>query len=359
MAQFPLPFDPRLLVPGSRACVAVSGGADSVALLCAVNEACRNQQTPLGVGLSAVHVNHGLRGVEADQDEAFVHDLCERLGVPLVVRRVDVSTRRKLSGETVEEAARTLRYEVFRALLSGGGIEDVLTAHTLEDQAETVLMKLLRGSWTEGLSGIYPEVRMKPGRIIRPMLQTRRVQIEDYLRRIGQGWREDASNRDPMHMRNRIRHHVLPILREENPGLDETLANLAEIARDEEETWQDRLGQLLPQMLLPGNPVRGGGRAVSTTSGASSVSLEIERLRGLDKATRRRVLRAAARSLGDLARLSFGETDRLLALCGFREDTTVASRPGASLRVNHGLTAKRSARELTLALVPAKPSAEQ
>ena len=202
-------------------------------------------------------------------------------------------------------------------------------------------MKLLRGAWTEGLSGIHPIVTLPKGKILRPLLQTRRAEIEAYLRSLNQPWREDASNSDTAFTRNRIRHTILPLLRTENPSLDQTLANLAELAREEESRWQAELTRLLPQLLLPGKPVRGGGRSVATAPGESqsSVSIELERLRALDPALRRRVLRAAARQLG--ARLSFDETSRLLALCGFRPDPTVAARPGASLHLSAGLRADR------------------
>jgi tRNA(Ile)-lysidine synthase len=118
------------------------------------------------------------------------------------------------------------------------------------------------------------------------------------------------------------------------------------LAREEEARWQAELGRILPQVLLPGKPVRGGGRAVSTAPGEGSVAVELERLRGFDPALRRRVVRAAARQVG--ARLSFDDTDRLLALAGFGVDATVAARPGGSLQLGGGLRAERSARELRL-----------
>jgi tRNA(Ile)-lysidine synthase len=140
---------------------------------------------------------------------------------------------------------------------------------------------------------------------------------------------------------------LLPVLREFNPSLDQALANLATLAREDEDRWQSELSRILPQILMPGKPVRGGGRAVSTTAGApTSVALELERLRVFDPALRRRVVRAAARSLG--VRLSFDETARLLALAGFGTDPTVAARPGASLSLGGGLRAERSVRELRL-----------
>jgi tRNA(Ile)-lysidine synthase len=347
--------------PGDRICAAVSGGADSVALLLLLHAANSLPRNGLGVGLSAVHVHHGLRGEESDADLAFVQALCLRLEVPLHVHHASVLDRvadSRAAGhpEGIEEAARALRYDFFASLIAQGHADSVLTAHTLDDQAETVLMKLLRGAWTEGLSGIHPVVQItnspRPGKILRPLLSVRRVELEDYLRAQHQSWRTDSSNADEAFTRNRIRHQVLPLLREYNPSLDQTLANLAELAREDEARWQAELSRILPQVLLPGKPTRGGGRSVSTAAGESgSVAIEIDRLRGFDPALRRRVIRAAARQLG--ARLTFDETARLLALAGFLPESVagepaVPARSGSSVHLPGRLRAERSPRELRL-----------
>jgi tRNA(Ile)-lysidine synthase len=351
-----LAFNPDHIHPGDRICVAISGGADSVALLLALHAANNARRDALGVGLSAAHVHHGIRpAAESDADLNFVRDLCIQLDVPLHIHHADIPSRASATRETLEEAARTVRCDFFRTLIASGHADSVLTAHTLDDQAETVLMKLLRGAWTEGLSAIHPVIQIqhepgnlnqRPGKILRPFLQTRRSEIEAFLRAQNQPWREDSTNTDTTYTRNRIRHELLPQLRTYNPSIDQTLANLAELAREEEARWQTELARLLPQILLPGKPVRGGGRAVSTTPGQSSLALEIERLRPLDPALRRRVLRAAVRQLG--GRLSFDETERLLALCGFITLPTAAARTGSSVHLPDGLRAERSPRELRL-----------
>jgi tRNA(Ile)-lysidine synthase len=342
-----LSFSRTQIQPGDRICVAISGGADSVALLLILHAA----RGSLGIGLSAVHVHHGLRGEEADADQRFVEDLCIAHDIPLHLHQASVpqrvsETRAAGDAETIEEAARNLRYDFFTTLLASGHADTILTAHTLDDQAETVLMKILRGAWTEGLSAIHPVVSLQKGKILRPFLSTRRADIEAYLTQLNQPWRTDSTNVDTAYTRNKIRHELLPQLRTYNPNLDQTLANMAELAREEESRWQSELTRILPQLLLPGKPVRGGGRAVSTTPGQSAVSIELDRLRALDPALRRRVLRAAARQLS--ARLSFDETSRLLALCGFRADPTVAARTGTVLHLPSGLRADRSPRELRL-----------
>ena len=344
---------PTPLRPGDRVCVAISGGADSTALLLLIHAANCLPQHALGIGLSAIHINHGLRGDEAEAEQQFVADLCARLDIPLQIRRVDTAAYAAAHRETLEEAARNLRYAAFTELLASGQATHILTAHTLEDQAETVLMKLLRGAWLEGLSAIAPELTLTQGRILRPLLGTRRADLRVYLEAQGQTWREDSSNLDEAFTRNRLRHTVLPILRAENPAIDTTLANLAELAREEEARWQVELARVLPQLILPGKPVRGGGRANSTAPGAGALAIELERLRPLDAALRRRVLRAAARQLG--CRLSFAETARLLAFAGFGSgppDPTVPNRPGSRLQLSQGLLAERSPRELRLSRVP-------
>jgi tRNA(Ile)-lysidine synthase len=362
MLPTPPTLDREHIHPGDRICAAVSGGADSVALLLLLHAANTIPRNALGVGLSAVHIHHGLRGDEADADLAFVQSLCANLEVPLHIHHTSVPDRVAQTGETIEEAARNLRYAHFHELLATGAANSILTAHTLDDQAETVLMKLLRGAWTEGISGIHPLVSAQDlpahnsqltthnspssGKILRPLLAVRRADLRAILESRNQPWREDSTNSDEAFTRNRVRHHLLPILREYNPSLDQSLANLATLAREDEARWQSELARILPQLLLPGKPVRGGGRAVATTPGGASVAVDLDRLRALDPALRRRVLRAAARSLG--ARLQFDETARLLALAGLQADPTVAARTGSTLHLASGLRAERSPRELRL-----------
>jgi len=338
--------------PGDRVCAAVSGGADSVGMLLLLHAENALPKNALGVGLSAVHVHHGLRGEEANADLEFVRELCLRLEVPLHVHHASVPERLRAGAnparaETVEEAARILRYEVFERLIREGHADSILTAHTMDDQAETVLMKLLRGAWTEGLSGIYPVVAVggggkeRSGKILRPLLGVRRADLVAYLEGRKESWRTDSTNADQAFTRNRIRHQLLPLLREYNPAIERTLANLAELARGDETKWQAELGRLLPQILLPGKPVRGGGRSVSTAVGECSLAIELERLRGLDRATAGRVIRAAGRQLG--VRLDFVDIARLLELA-----IGSGGRSGAKLQLSGGLRAERSPRELRL-----------
>ena len=238
----------ELLKAGDRIGVAVSGGADSVALLRLLLEL----RAEVGIVLSVIHFNHQLRGVESDQDEAFVAQIAREHELKLHVTAVDVGAEAGVRGLGVEAAARELRYEYFQQLVEpreGHSVLDkVATGHTLDDQAETVLMRILRGTGMRGLAGIYPIFSLEDdddevvGEVIRPLLEVRHPELEQFLRDIGQAWREDSSNRDPKYTRNRVRHVLLPLLeREFNPSVAAGLNELAEIARGEEDYWQNEI----------------------------------------------------------------------------------------------------------------------
>ncbi|HEY1804009.1 MAG TPA: tRNA lysidine(34) synthetase TilS [Terracidiphilus sp.] len=337
-----VPLDTSLLKPGMRLAVALSGGADSVALLRIL--AARSAE--LGLALQAAHLHHGLRGAEADGDLEFCRELTGQLGLPFHEARVDtVAEARANAGsgkasETIEEAGRRLRYQWFQQLMASGEIDAVATAHTLDDQAETVLAKFLRGAWTEGLAGISPKLRSPGGvgLIVRPLLAATHAEIEAYLQEIGQEWRQDTSNRDLTFTRNRIRHELLPLLEGWNPRLREHLAQMAALACDEEAWWQAELERVAPQLILPGRPVRGGGRAAG--SGLDSgLAIEVSRLAALAPALQRRLIRHTAEQFGATLNFSATEAIRALALSG---------HAGQKLALPHGLAAERTARELRL-----------
>jgi tRNA(Ile)-lysidine synthase len=331
-----------LFRPGQRIAVAVSGGADSVALLRRLLE----ERHQLGIVLSVAHVHHGIRGAAADEDATFVGRLAEAHGLPFHLHHADAPAAASSLHETLEEAARNLRYAFFQELM-GGEADAVATAHTLDDQAETVLHKLLRGAWTEGLSGIHPVLSVEHGTVLRPFLETSRATIETWLLGLPQPWREDASNQDLAHTRNRIRCQLLPLLRTFNPQIAQQLARLASISADEEAYWQGELRRLLPPLLLPGRPTRGGGRSASTHPEEETVAIEQARLRELHPAVARRVLRAAARRMG--ARLSFEHTEQLLAMAELAspENAPEPTRPG-KVQLPGGVIVERSLREIRL-----------
>jgi tRNA(Ile)-lysidine synthase len=315
-----------------------------VALLVAMADA----RAETGIVLSAVHVHHGLRGAEADGDAQFVAELAMQLGVPLRTEHGDVAALAAERGQGIEEAARALRYRVFHDLLASREVDAVATAHTLDDQAETVLMKMLRGAWTEGLGGIAPVVTVEEngrvcGRIVRPLLQVTRAEIVEYLEARGQPWREDSTNQELTFTRNRVRYTLLPQLREFQPRIAEQLSRMAAVARDEEAWWARELARVMPGIVLPGKPVRGGGRANSTRPGEASVAMELERICAMHPALQRRALRAAAGQVG--AALTFDQTEALRTLAGGSEG---GRRKPGRVELGAGLTAERTARELRL-----------
>ncbi len=226
----------ELLCAGDRVGVAVSGGIDSVALLRILLEL----RTELGIVLSVVHVNHKLRAAESDADEAFVASLAREHDLAIHVIRADVARHASERHISLETAARETRYKYFAELLRADNLDKIATGHTLDDQAETVLMRVIRGTGMRGLGAIHPHLQLEdqPGEIVRPLLATRRCALEQQLRDLGQFWREDSSNQDPAFTRNRVRHRLMPLLEHEfNPSIAERLSELAQIARAEEDYW--------------------------------------------------------------------------------------------------------------------------
>lgn len=215
---------------GSPTLVAVSGGGDSVALLIAMARLCQTH----GVWLGAAHFNHGLRGHESDEDELFVRRKCEALGVPLQVGRPFHGSLSSTSGGSLEQAARLARYRFLLAAARESGARFVLTAHTADDQIETVLFRIIRGTGIRGLTGIPARRAVAGGPVfLRPFLGFWREEIRAFLRELGEDFREDSTNRDLRFTRNRIRHELLPLLeRNYHPGVRQALWRLSAVARD-------------------------------------------------------------------------------------------------------------------------------
>lgn len=224
-----------VLPAGAAVCAAVSGGADSTALLFALRE--------LGCAVSAFHLNHCLRGAESDRDEAFVRALCGRLGVPLAVRRAEVARFAEREGLGVEEAARQLRYRLLMQSMEALGCAFAATAHTADDNLETMLFHLARGTGGKGLAGI-PPVR---GRIVRPLLSCTRAEIEDYLRTLGEPYVTDSSNFSTDYTRNLLRHEVVPVLRRVNPEVSAAAFRLAGLLREDERVLEAAVREHLEQ----------------------------------------------------------------------------------------------------------------
>ncbi len=217
----------HLLDNESKMCCALSGGADSVALLMGM----LMLKDKLSVKVSAVHVNHCLRGEESGRDEQFCRELCKRCGVDLHVYRCDVNAYREKNGGSVETAARQCRYAVFE---KEEGV--IATAHTASDNLETILQRIARGAGLHGLCGIP----VKRGRFIRPVLFASRQEIEEFLKEIGEEFVTDSSNNSNDYTRNRIRHNIVPLLQEINPSVEKTVSAMCRSLRDDDEFFDNQ-----------------------------------------------------------------------------------------------------------------------
>ena len=216
------------IYPDSHVLAAVSGGADSTALLLLLAECLENGRIEK---LTAAHFNHGLRGKNADSDERFCRELCKRYAIPFFSGSGDVLSLAKERKDGIESAARTMRYAYLRRIMAETGADCIATAHHADDQAETVLQHLLRGTGPKGLCGMSP----RTGDIARPLLHWSRKEILDYLADRNQTYRQDETNLDRTYSRNRVRLEVIPVLEELQPKLTDHLCSLAEDMRTDEE----------------------------------------------------------------------------------------------------------------------------
>jgi tRNA(Ile)-lysidine synthase len=293
----------RLIPPGSRVVAAVSGGADSVALLFLLHELSTAGAAAGAIGPGAgfhlvglCHLHHGLRGEAADADEAFCRQLAAELGLPIEVERIDVAALARAEGLSIEAAGRAARLAFFERACRRLGADCVGVGHTKDDQAETFLLRLLRGAGPRGLAGIFPRV----GVIVRPLLGVGRAELVAYLRDRGRGWRDDATNRDLAVPRNRLRHELLPYLRQHfSPAISDVLARAAIVARDDAE-FLERATEDAAETIVR---VEAGG-----------LRLERARLAALPVALARRVARRALQQTAPGRFIGFDHVEALLEL---------------------------------------------
>ncbi len=351
----------RSIRAGDRVAAAVSGGADSVALLLLLLEA----RAELGMVLSVAHVNHQLRGEESDGDERFVADLARRHGLELHVCAAPlekVAARRSgteasgIEGSGIEAGARELRYGFFRQLAREGRVNKIATAHTLDDQAETVLLRIFRGTGIRGLAGIHPRIvfaqdvfpeRLSEGgkaggvgEVFRPLLGFRRASLREFLREQGQEWREDSSNHQLAFLRNRLRHGILTrIVEEFGDAALEHLSDLAEIARAEEEHWGLHQGHAEVDVKIR-SAGEIGKRQTETAS--SPAALHVGPLLALSLAAQRRMVRGWLDANSRHPRPSFRQIEKVLELARgeFGEPRRIELPGGQSLHYAENASGK-------------------
>jgi tRNA(Ile)-lysidine synthase len=301
----------------SHILVAVSGGADSVALLHSLHQAAKQHRWRLTVA----HLNHGIRGKAAAEDAAFVEAMARQLRIPCVVGRARVPALAKRKGISLEMAAREARYAFLARTARAVKADGVATAHTADDQVETILLKLVRGAGRCGLSGMAAQSLIEGVPLIRPLLEVSRGEIEAFLRERSLLWREDESNQDTAFLRNRVRHELLPFLEKEfNPGIREAVLRTGELLRAED-AWMDEMarGILKDCTLTPALSPEGRG----------SRYVQSDKLYGYPLAARRRVIRLWLVQQGVPAMgLDFGSIARVEALLGRRQGSQTVELAG-------------------------------
>ncbi len=282
---------------GSRLLVGVSGGLDSVALLHLLAEQMAGEGWVLGVG----HVNHGIRGAAAHADEEFVCALGKTLGIPVHVHRADVPSHAAQRGISVEMSAREVRKAAFTGWMKRFKYDALLLAHTLDDQAETVLLRLVRGTGLTGLAAMARESQWAGDRVIRPLLDTTKEALKSAMLERGVEWREDESNKDSDFLRNRVRHELLPLLSERfNPKIRLALVRLSELVREEDALLNQMALEDTEKCLKPLNPS----------------SLDVSMLNQLVIPRRRRVVMNWLFAQGiDPEEVQFDLVERVIQLC--------------------------------------------
>lgn len=290
----------RLVEAGELILVGVSGGPDSVCLLSILHKL----KNELGINLHVAHLNHELRGAESQADAEFVAALADRLGVPATVESHNVTAYQQEKHLSLEEAAREVRYRFFAELAVKLGAAKVAVGHTANDQVETVLMHLIRGSGTKGLTGLQPETALKFGddclTVIRPILVLSREETEACCRGHNLAWRVDSTNRLPETLRNRIRLELLPVFRKYNQEIDRAIIRTADIARDDIAFIDRETAEVWGEIAKQVN---------------DSILLNKAKLLALPKALRRSLLRYAIGTLtGDLRNIELAHIEDIMSI---------------------------------------------
>jgi len=326
----------RLAALGERWLVAVSGGADSMALLHGLARLQREGRLKV-LALHVAHLDHGLRGAASESDAALVGAAAARLGLAATTGAADVAGAARASGESIETEARRQRYRFLAETAARQGCGVAALGHTAEDQAETILHRIVRGTGIRGLAGMAAARRQRgtggAGElwVVRPMLEARREEVEAFLRGEGIEWREDASNRSAEHTRNRIRHELLPLLaREYNPQVAEALLRLGRTAG-----WlREWLGEEAEAALAE----------LTTGRGEGEVRLDAARLRERPRMQQAEVVRAALAALGaPERRVGRGHVEAVLAVAAGQ-----GGEPPRAVQLPYGVRVRRKRGELII-----------
>jgi len=282
----------RMVTPDDKVLVAVSGGADSVSLLYLLKE----MQEEFRFELTIAHMDHMARGEESAEDARFVEALGRKLGLATFVEKVNVGEAKETLKTSFQETGRILRYRFLEATLKNIQGTKLALGHTADDQVETFLINLLRGSGLTGLAGM-PEVR---GAVIRPLIDCTRAEVEAYLASRNLEFREDASNADNKYLRNRVRHELLPVLKTFNPQIASNLRETAKIIRDDDQCLADQARRLYQELASP------------LTNG---VTLDRVKFNQQPKALQKRMVREAIFQVqGDLRRVTAGHIQEIIEL---------------------------------------------
>jgi tRNA(Ile)-lysidine synthase len=317
----------NMLVTGEHVLVAVSGGADSTALLLCLHRLASG----FPLSLTAAHLNHRIRGAEADEDQDFVGKMCAGLGIPFVSEIIEVKQQAAKARQNLEEYARAIRYDFLRRMADRVNAQKIAVGHNLNDQAETALFRFIRGSGLEGLSSIHPVL---DGIVIRPLLECTRDSIRQYLKQQNAPYREDSSNTDLRYARNRIRRELMPYLEKSfNPRLAPIIAREAFQIR---ETWSfiESLAVETYQNLH-----------CLTDSG---ILLKVDKLLQLHPALQKQVLRQALKAwLGSLRGIASVHIQSILSLCA-------TGRSGDQIQIPHGSIVVRQFDSLQIMAQPSQ-----
>ncbi len=299
------------VMPGAHVLCAVSGGADSVALLCLLCAA----QEKLGIRVSAAHVEHGIRGEDSVQDMAFVRDLCAQKNIEFYARRVDAPAYAKETGCGLEAAARELRYAFLKETREAIGADVIAVAHHSGDQAETVLMHAARGSDLRGLCAM----RLKNESVIRPLLRFSASELRTYLTQCGQAWREDATNAQTEYARNAIRHRVLPELEHAYPGAQAALSRLAHSVQRDEDFFSQQIAALGLEIipLADGAAMRREGLSPLHEALLSRVIVRLMEAAGVT---------AGSRAVDEIVRAIYSGGDTFAAAVGEKAEVRLGKR---------------------------------